>query len=35
VDGIFLTFEQLAELMQTYEGFQFDLQIVDSLEDLA
>jgi hypothetical protein len=35
VDGIFLTFEQLAELMQTYEGFQFDLRIVDSLDDLA
>ena len=35
VDGIFLTFENLAELMQTYEGFQFDLHIVDSLEDLA
>ena len=34
VDGTFLTFEQLAELMQTYEGFQFDLKIVDSLEDL-
>jgi hypothetical protein len=35
VDGIFLTFKQLAELMQTYEGFQFDLKIVDSSDDLA
>jgi hypothetical protein len=35
VDGIFLTFEQLAELMQTYEGFQFDLKIVDSSDDLT
>jgi hypothetical protein len=34
VDGIFLTFDQLAELIQTYEGFQFDLKIVDSLDDL-
>ncbi|MHB0958287.1 MAG: DUF7713 domain-containing protein [Pirellulaceae bacterium] len=33
VDGIFLTFEQLAELVQTYEGFQFDLKIVDSSDD--
>jgi hypothetical protein len=35
VDGIFLTFDQLAELMQTYEGFQFDLKIVDSSDDLG
>jgi len=34
VDGIFLTFEQLAELVQTYEGFQFDLKIVDSSDQL-
>jgi hypothetical protein len=34
VDGTFLTFEQLAELMQTHEGFQFDLKIVDSSDDL-
>jgi hypothetical protein len=34
VDGIFLTFEQMAELIQTYEGFQFDLTIVDSSDDL-
>ena len=34
VDGIFLTFEQLAELVQTYEGFQFDLKIVDSSDEL-
>jgi hypothetical protein len=34
VDGIFLTFDQLAELIQTYEGFQFDLKIVDSSDDL-
>jgi hypothetical protein len=34
VDGIFLTFEQLAELIQTYEGFQFDLRIVDSSDEL-
>ena len=35
VDGIFLTFEQLAELIQTYEGFQFDLKIVDSSDELG
>ncbi|MHB8957335.1 MAG: DUF7713 domain-containing protein [Pirellulaceae bacterium] len=34
VDGIFLTFDQLAELIQTYEGFQFDLKIVDSSAEL-
>ena len=34
VDGLFLTFEQLAELVQTYEGFQFDLKIVDSSDEL-
>lgn len=34
VDGIFLTFDQLAELLQTHEGFQFDLKIVDSSEEL-
>ena len=34
VDGIFLTFDQLAELMQTYEGFQFDLKIVESSDHL-
>ena len=33
-DGIFLTFKQLAELVQTYEGFQFDLKIVDSSDEL-
>ena len=34
VDGVFLPFKQLAELIQTYEGFQFDLKIVDSSDDL-
>jgi hypothetical protein len=34
VDGIFLTFDELAELLQVYEGFQFDLKIVDSSEEL-
>lgn len=34
VDGTFLTFDQLAELIQTYEGFQFDLRIVDSSDEL-
>ena len=34
VDGIFLTFDELAELIQTYEGFQFDLKIVDSSDEL-
>ena len=34
VDGTFLTFEQLADLIQTYEGFQFDLKIVDSSDEL-
>ena len=34
VDGIFLTFDQLAELLQTHEGFQFDLKIVEPSEEL-
>ena len=34
VDGIFLTFDRFAELIQTYEGFQFDLKIVDSSDEL-
>lgn len=34
VDGIFLSFDQLAELIQTYEGFQFDLKIIDSSDEL-
>jgi hypothetical protein len=34
VDGTFLTFEQLAELIQTYEGFQFDLKVVDASDEL-
>jgi len=34
VDGIFLTFDRLAELIQTYEGFQFDLRIVDASDGL-
>jgi hypothetical protein len=34
VDGIFLTFEQLADLVQTHEGFQFDLKLVDSCDEL-
>jgi len=34
VDGTFLTFDQLAELLQAHEGFQFDLKIVDSTDEL-
>jgi hypothetical protein len=34
VDGTFLTFDQMAELVQTYEGFQFDLKIVDPSDAL-
>lgn len=34
VDGIFLTFDKLAELIQTYEGFQFDLKIVECSDEL-
>ena len=34
VDGIFLSFDQLADLIQTYEGFQFDLKIVEATEEL-
>lgn len=34
VDGNFLTFDQLAELLQSYEGFQFDLKLVDSSDEL-
>lgn len=28
------TFDQLAELIQTYEGFQFDLRIVEASDEL-
>lgn len=34
VDGIFLSFDRLAELLQTYERFQFDLKIIDSSGEL-
>jgi len=34
VDGIFITFDRLGELLQTYEGFQFDLKIIDSSDEL-
>jgi hypothetical protein len=34
VDGIFLTFDQLAELIQSHEGFQFGLKIVDASDEL-
>jgi hypothetical protein len=34
VDGIFLTFDQFTELIQSYEGLQFDLKIVDSSDEL-
>jgi len=34
VDGIFLSFDRLAELLQTYEGSQFDLKIIDSSDEL-
>jgi hypothetical protein len=34
VDGVFLTFDQFTELIQSYEGFQFDLKIVDSSDEL-
>lgn len=34
VDGEFLTFEELGEMLQVYGGFRFDLRIVDQLGDL-
>jgi hypothetical protein len=34
IDGRFLTFLQLEEMMQTYEGFQFDLRFVDPSDDI-
>lgn len=34
VDGIFLTFDRFAELLQTHEGFQFDLKVVDPCDEL-
>lgn len=34
VDGTFLAFDQLAEILQSYEGFQFDLKLVDSSGEL-
>ena len=34
VDGLFLTFDQFAGLLDTYEGFQFDLKIVDPSDKL-
>ena len=33
VDGIFLTFDQFVGLLHTYEGFQFDLKIVDPADE--
>ena len=34
VDGVFLPFDRLCELIQPYEGFRFDLKIVDSSDEL-
>lgn len=34
IDGLFVDFSDLAEMLQTYEGFQFDLTIVDPTEEL-
>ncbi len=33
MDGSFLRFDRLAELIQTYQGFQFDLTILDSSDE--
>ncbi|MDY0171015.1 MAG: hypothetical protein RBS80_31030 [Thermoguttaceae bacterium] len=35
VDGIFVTFEQFNEMIQTYEGFDFSLKLGDTGDDLA
>lgn len=34
IDGRFLTFSQLENMMQTYEGFQFDLRFIDPADDI-
>ncbi|TWU01757.1 DUF7713 domain-containing protein [Neorhodopirellula pilleata] len=34
VDGRFLCFDQLAELIRSYEGFQFDLRFIDPSDEI-
>lgn len=34
VDGRFLSFDQLAELTRSYEGFQFDLKFIDPSDEI-
>jgi hypothetical protein len=34
IDGLFVDFANFAQMLQTYEGFQFDLRIVDPTEEL-
>jgi hypothetical protein len=34
IDGLFIDFSDFARMLQTYEGFQFDLRIVDPTEEL-
>ena len=34
IDGQLITFEELANMIQTYEGFQFDLRFVDPSDDI-
>lgn len=34
IDGKFISFEQFATLLQTYEGFQFSLKIADPYDEL-
>jgi hypothetical protein len=34
IDGMFIAFEELANMIQIYEGFQFDLRFVDPSDDI-
>ena len=34
VDGIFLSFDQFVALIQTYEGSQFDLKLIDPSDEM-
>lgn len=34
IDGTFLAFDELSAMLQTYEGFQFDLTLVEPTDDI-
>lgn len=35
VDGIFIEFEELSEILQSYEGFQFKLSIFEKTDEIV